>query len=139
MESKIVGFSGSRIGLTCRQRDRLSRELTGVEVLHHGDCFGGDWEAWRMARERGIRTICHPPDSQRLRARTENDETRDPLPYLERTDQIIMESDRMVCCPGTREEQFKGSGTWAAIRHTIKARKPLLIIYPDGVVHRDPE
>lgn len=131
-----VGFTGTRKGLTCKQRTILDKELVGVSILHHGDCEGGDWEAWRLATIRGIKVICHPPENPRLRAWTKNDEEREPLPYRERNQKIVEESERLIACPA-QPFTYPGSGTWATIRMTRLAKKPLLIIFPDGTFKRE--
>lgn len=130
-----VGFTGSRKGLAFEQRRVLRKELQKVTVFRHGDCVGADFEAWEEARAQGIWTIAHPPNVGKLRAYTENDESWPPRPYLEWNHDIVNASEVLIACPGKKGEVLR-SGTWAAIRHAQKTKKPVTIIYPDGTVKR---
>jgi hypothetical protein len=67
-----VGFTGTREGLSPRQRVRLTMMLTfakaGPGVLHHGDCVGADAEAHELALRCGWQVVVHPPIEAKLRA-----------------------------------------------------------------------
>ena len=124
-----VGFTGTRHGMTASQIVVLTRllEKKGFTDLHHGDCVGADAQARDMAKLLGLWIVSHPPVNPGRRARTENDETREPLPYMIRNQAIIDETDHMFAAPhGMKKEQR--SGTWA----TIQRSRSVTIIFPDG-------
>lgn len=100
---------------------------------HHGDCLGADAEFHDIVREKTSATIIvHPPTNPKNRAFKQGDFIMKEKPFMVRDDDIIEESALMLATPFQFEEQGRGSGTWATIRHTRKARKPLIIIWPDG-------
>jgi len=40
----------------------------------------------------------------------------------------------MAATPKEKDEQWRGSGTWATIRYSKKKNKPLSVIHTDGAV-----
>jgi hypothetical protein len=133
MSSRRVGFTGTRTGLKSAQYETLRRVLEGVTHFHHGCCVGADFSAWEIAREYGAWTVGHQPDNGSARARTHDDQQRQPLPYLQRNRAIVDSTDELVACPGMMHEEQR-SGTWATIRHAKRTGKPVTIIWPDGSV-----
>ena len=129
--TKIWGFTGTRHGMTERQKIELAKLLQGAQALHHGDCVGSDQEAHNLAKALGIWTVGHPPEDSKLRAHCDVDELRDPLPYLERDENIVKETDALIATPHTMQEMIR-SGTWTTIRYAIQHDKWATIIYPNG-------
>lgn len=134
---RIVGFTGTRRGLTAAQRDSLRRELGNVTRFHHGDCVGADAEAHAIASALGAWRVSHPA-AHAQRAFTENDEERDPRPPLDRNHDIVDDSDELIACPGAYLEECR-SGTWATVRYLRRSapEKRLTIIWPNGSLKRE--
>jgi hypothetical protein len=130
-----LGITGTHKGTQPLQRERL-RAFVGFLVFneaHHGDCIGVDSEFHDIVRELSKAVIVvHPPSNPKKRAWKQGDFILKEKPFMVRDDDIIAESDLMLAAPFQFDEQGKGSGTWAVIRHTRKAHKPLVIIWPDG-------
>jgi hypothetical protein len=132
-----VGFTGTRFGVTnlqlARMRDLLSA-LGPFVVVHHGDCIGADAQLHAIARARGWRVVVHPgPDGDNDRAGCDHDELRAPLTHMKRNKAIVVESHRVMAVPKHMTAQPYG-GTWKTIEMTRKAKKPLVIVFPDGSV-----
>ena len=105
----------------------------GEVELHHGVCVGGDAQVHRIAQTLGLAIIGHPPTDQYKMVRHLDGFARliEPAPYTERNEQIVTESDLLIACPRTFDEQLR-SGTWATVRRAQAAGKPVWFIYPDG-------
>lgn len=61
---------------------------------------------------------------------------RAPLAFMDRNQAIVDESEFMIAAPLEFTEQKRG-GTWATVRMTRKAGKPLTIVWRDGTVMRE--
>jgi hypothetical protein len=152
-----IGFTGTRHGMTNRQRAKV---LTLVQALvdaatddalvatglpsvvgldaHHGDCIGADaqfhsiiamWNAW---------IVVHPGpanDAER-QAGCEGHERRPHAGHMARNRNIVDASTVMIAAPHEATEQQRG-GTWATIRMAQKAGKPLAIVLPSGEVVKE--
>lgn len=135
----VLGFTGTRNGLTVMQSERLNLQLRFLEPAEarHGDCIGGDEQFHAKCMNLPVwRIVVHPPDNDTLRAFCGgSDDTQvtqvGMKPYLVRNRDIVDASDVMIACPKESEEVMR-SGTWTTIRYARKIGKPLLIIYPDG-------
>ena len=140
----ILGFTGTREEPTSEQkRHLLEYILENIPTeFHHGCCVGSDEFSHRVAKgclDLGLEQIVlHPPDKTRFEmAYTDWDYVNcvwwPRKPYLDRNYDIIREADKMIALP-KGPEQKRGSGTWSTIRHTLNAKKPLAIIWPDGKI-----
>jgi len=133
-----VGFTGTRTGLTTPQSDALTGVLTRMYVaeFHHGDCVGADAEAAALVRIHAPRAtvVCHPPTVINLRAHTAADVWRAPLPYLQRNQRIVEETDVLLAAPCGEEDQH--SGTWRTIRYAKSSGRPVVTVWPSGAVTR---
>ncbi len=139
-----VGFTGTKKGMTIPQRHTFCAllkhlvELSIIKEFHHGDCVGADEHAHIMIMHSGVfgvflrpHLVIHPPANDRLRAFCEYpDETRDPLPYLDRNHKIVDETDILIATPAGKEQLR--SGTWATVRYAGKKKKPIYLIDPEG-------
>jgi len=126
-----VGVTGTRDGATEYQLHELRSvlaELKGTE-FHHGDCKGVDEQAAAIARELGYKIVCHPPDSDYLRAYFPADEMREPSGYLQRDRAIVHDCNILLVCPKQMEWQPNG-GTWYTHDYAKKQKKPYTIIWP---------
>lgn len=135
-----VGFTGTRNGMSSRQRDTVSALLRRLEprrgglylVGHHGDCAGADAEFHDMLRTMSHTfVIGHPPHDPRLRAHCQFDEERPPKGYLTRNRDIVDEADVMIATPYEAVRQARG-GTWYTIDYAVELGRPLAIVLPDG-------
>lgn len=129
----IIGFTGTRHGMTDAQIEGFSKYLADAEEFHHGDCVGADWQAADAAWRRcGVKVVCHPPTESGLRAWTDfNDVTHKPRPYLARNRAIVDACHHLIACPQSAVEEQR-SGTWSTVRYAVKIGKPVTIIFPDG-------
>lgn len=128
----IVGFTGTQIGMTMRQRQLFQSffEDNHVEEFHHGDCIGADCNAHDIVREKfpEIAVVIHPPRDERKRAKCAG--AQQVLPahdYLIRNQHIVNASGILLACPKSEREELR-SGTWATIRYARKQGKPVVII-----------
>lgn len=132
----VVGFSGSRKGLTEPQRIKLEELIQSeAETLHHGDCIGADAIAHEIALALNLRIVVHPPSRADRRAYCTGPDVLvlAPRDYLDRNLDIVDECTVLIACPDGKEEK-KRSGTWNAIRRARQARKRLFLVFPDGEV-----
>jgi hypothetical protein len=150
--AKSMGFTGtSRKPLRKPQHARLIQELQsraervgeGEKIhFHLGDCINADAEAREIAalinfsyrqtnRPAPFWLVGHPGDNPAMRDFGDFDEEREPKPNLDRN-RDIAESDEMLACPRTFNEQRAYSGTWHAIRCALQNGKEVIIIWPDG-------
>ena len=136
-----IGYTGTRAGLTWLQRSKTFARLSLLHSseLHHGDCIGGDAEAHEMGLRRRHRIVIHPPTNPKQRAycksatwSTSPVSFTEAKPYLKRNEDIVNQTECLIANPKEKEEQRRGSITWATIRYALKVGKTVYIIYPDG-------
>ena len=138
MERMRVGFTGTQIGMTSRQIDRLYRVMKAIRCVsykqwdfHHGDCIGADEQAALMSKWQQAHVVGHPPKDGRKRAFFVSDESRDPDLYLDRNRAIVDETTILIATPKGMREELR-SGVWATIRYAKQQKHPILIIWPNG-------
>lgn len=128
----IVGFSGSRYGMTEPQR-------RGVEVLldlicprkaRHGLCLGSDAGFDGMCVDRGIWRIGHPPLKREWRAWIDVDELLPEKDYHPRDRDIVDGSHVLIATP----RRLSGGGTWYTVNYARVRPIWIILVYPDGVV-----
>jgi hypothetical protein len=139
-----VGFTGTRKRLTDKQKDELELWFDehfdeGLDEFHHGDCEGADEYAHEVAGFYFKRRVVHPPIETKHRAYTIDVDHALYLPkeygyrqekdYLDRNHDIVDETDILIACPATKEEELR-SGTWATVRYARKQGKPVVILEP---------
>lgn len=141
-----IGFTGTRFGMTHEQRDVIDsliwnlggsvradlRERDAAHA-HMGDCQGADKDFYDLCVEHGLWTVGHIPLDPHHRAFCRYDEARVPLGHLARNREIVHASTLMLATPREATRQVRG-GTWYTIDQTIKAKKPLVIVNPDGSI-----
>ncbi len=138
-----IGFTGTRKGLTEKQRRVLTSQLRyalqsknmPLSFLH-GGCIGADEQAAMIAGNLGYDLIEFPSDLAYMRTRLVSHETRSVKAPLARNDDIIEECDRLYACPKEMYEPNpgRGQGTWTTIRHARKANRRTIIIWPNGMI-----
>lgn len=129
----ILGFTGTRKGLTLLQRCTLEDLVASLEVteFHHGLCIGADAFAHELVRRLhpAAEIHGHACTLENQQAPLKVDVLHVPKPPLERNRDIVAASRMMLATPGTNEEQLR-SGTWATVRYARRAEKPLFLILP---------
>lgn len=132
-----LGVSGSRNGFTEHQLEAAKKFLAAnprIVEFHHGGCKGVDAEMHALVREMlpECRIVVHPPTYGGYRAEVKGDHEEPPLPFLTRNKKIVEAADLMICFPATREEKFRGSGTWATIREARRKKVRLRVVFPEA-------
>lgn len=133
----IVGFTGTRNGMTEEQKLRLARFLEDAKLsspyqcaLFHGACHGADLEAAAIAAARGFNVVPFPRENETPEA----NKARDRL--------IVAGSDILVAAPSGWVEITRGSGTWYTMREGRRQDKRVYVVWPNGelrVWHDSPE
>ncbi len=129
----IVGFTGTKLGLTLQQHKALRELFASFEAseLHHGDCVGADERAAYFAQQLSWHIVIHPPSDPKLRAFCSGDETLQEKPYIQRNHDIVDACELLVATPQQNKEELR-SGTWATVRYARKKAKPIVFVFPDG-------
>ena len=135
-----VGFTGPRDGMTLRQKTEVHKSLLLLKPSHalHGLCTGADEDFHHICRELwelGIYIIGHPGmdnyGKSPYRAHCDVDEIEPILPYMERNQNIVNNSDILIATPSDFVEMPR-SGTWSTIRKARNKKRTLFIVFPDG-------
>jgi len=129
----IYGFTGTRAGMTKRQKQALELILCdySMAAFHHGGCHGADFEAHKIAALHVARNV-HPGDDtshQWWEQRKEYAKLHPWKPYLERNHDIVDVCEVLIAAPKSLAEELR-SGTWATIRYARKVGKPVIILDP---------
>lgn len=116
-----VGFTGTRQGLSARQRQQLSFVLAWLSVasterptFHHGGAVGADEDAANMAAVL-MDVVVHRPATSR------------PDAMMERNDAIVAAADVLVAAPET-DREVQRSGTWATVRRARRKGIPVVML-----------
>lgn len=130
----IVGFTGTREGMTDAQLATVRRVLESIDIgeLHHGDCVGADAQVDPIARECGAYIAIHPPTDPKLRARCDGPNTtiHPDRDYIARNRKLVDSVDLLIAAPDGPERQR--SGTWSTVRYARKTWRPVVLVRPDG-------
>ena len=129
----ILGFTGTRYGMTSRQKEQLERKFrvfnSSIQEFHHGDCIESDETAHNLFNDYD-RTIIHPPIKTIYRAYCKAKTILSPKNYLPRNDDIVQISHLIIATP--QSMQNTTGGTWYTIKKATKEKKQLIIITPEG-------
>jgi hypothetical protein len=142
--STIIGFTGSRMGMTQSQRkvftitirDRIHEGA--IQKFVHGGAIGADENADLIVSQWGIPIVVRPASNDRCLFWIEKGDGivravhSVELP-LERNRQIVESVREMIATPAQMKEMQR-SGTWMTIRHSRRKEVPVTIIYPDGTL-----
>lgn len=130
----IIGITGTRDGMNHIQIQDVGFFLQDNSgEFHHGDCFGVDLQAARIAKHLGYRVVCHPPEKDYLRAFHESDEIRPKYSYLRRDRNIVDAVEILIVVPKQNEWQPEG-GTWYTYDYATRVGKPTITFFPNGEI-----
>ena len=144
-EGMILGFTGTREGMTNAQRQAVRHWLRAnpPREVHHGNCIGADQDFSAAVvdasnpDENCPHEVAHPSNIPSMQGDPGwVDEWREPLPPLERNRNIVDACNVLLACPKGPEE--RRSGTWSTVRAARRARKRIIIVWPDGTVEEAP-
>jgi len=131
----IIGFTGTRKGMTEKQKRRLrillevSRSAAAsLNVFHHGDCIGADAEAHDIAVDMKYDVVVHPPKNPRYRAFKRGIRTLRVQDYLDRNKNIVDSCEYLIAAPSGPEQ--RRSGTWSTVRYAVKRKRLMIIVKP---------
>ena len=132
-----VGFTGSRREMRPVQWNKTKDILSlfeNMKEFHHGDCIGCDAQAHILISKLfpDVKIHIHPPKTETYRAWCPTNIMHTPEEYIKRNHTIVDEVEIVVATPKEEQEQQR-SGTWSTIRYAQKTKKPLYIIYPNGI------
>jgi len=134
LASVPTGLSGTRHQLTDKQLAILTFALTAArpERVDHGMCTGLDETGNDIARSLGVPTHGYPADDVSLRWRSicQVDVMHPPQRAPVRTRHIATITSQLIVVPTTRTQQWRGSGTWIAIRTAWALHRPVHAIFP---------
>lgn len=136
----IVGFSGTRLGLTDAQSEYCEQLLVALGLtisVIHGDCIGADADFHKLSAALSIPIEVYPPANRSLRAfcAGPNVTVHCASPYLARNRAIVDAADMMLCAPGStiaRLRNLRGQGTWSTIHYARAQGVRGIIVSPDG-------
>jgi hypothetical protein len=145
-----VSATGTQDGMTPPQLVSAIQVLRDgkPQVLIHGCCIGGDDDWDTAAADLGIDRIGVPAEHVRsvlesvMRGRTGSRFSYQPSgpagtrePPLVRNRKIVKLGQALVAAP--KGIETKRSGTWATVRLARRAKKPVIIIWPDGRIEEE--
>ena len=130
----IIGFTGTRKGMTAFQKEEFKKFLDAnysqITEFHHGDAVGSDFQACSIVSNyENIKIISHPPKNNKDRAFYKSDKTHIKKKYLARNKDIVNSCDILISTP--RGKEILRSGTWSTIRYAKKINKKILILNPE--------
>lgn len=135
----IVGFSGTRKGMSESQRKRVAYTLTELlpTEFHHGDCLGADAEFHEIVvtlfPSLIDNIIKHPSNMPQMRAFCKGGQFLPAKPPLDRNKDIVKASDKMIIAPATDHEVLR-SGTWMTYRYAKGMGKEVILVTLSGLV-----
>lgn len=134
----ILGFTGTREGMTERQREGVAEFLREHRptVVHHGDCIGADSQfhdsALLLPQPPLIET--HPCNLTKYRANRKADVVHPVKPPKDRNRDIVRASYELLAAPKGTAAESPRSGTWQTIRMMLSFRKTVTVVWPDGTI-----
>lgn len=139
---EIIGITGSRYGATFAQQrsfvEHITRIVDRIEV-HHGCCVGADEAIHNLAWTWDCRIVGHPPTDPRLMFdydHEEFDEIRQPLPYLQRNEQIVNSSTYLMAFPNMGRADFlaqRRGGTRYTVSFALgQPERRVIVVWPSG-------
>lgn len=139
----ILGFTGTRVGMTDAQRQRVRALLYELRptALHHGMCVGADADMHQLMRDYdplihikgwpGVSAGANPDDDHALRAKVEVDSMHEPLTHFARNRCIVNACSFLIATPREYQEQLRG-GTWYTIHFARRSARARCIVLPNG-------
>lgn len=134
----ILGFTGTREGMTDVQRERVAQLLFDERpaVVHHGDCVGADSQFHDSALLLPVppRIETHPCTLTKFRAYRKADVVHPVKPPRNRNQDIARSSDHLIAAPLMMPALSPFSGTWQTVRFMLGFKKTVTVVWPDGSV-----
>lgn len=132
----VLAFTGTRRGMTPEQqqavRGLLRQFYSGWDVVH-GDCVGADADFHALALQNGSAVTLRPCTLTAQRAFCQGAAvTFEPEAPIARNHKIVDGGSVLLATPGEDGEVLR-SGTWATIRYAQKQKKPVVVVWPNGV------
>lgn len=120
--------------MTHAQCDACVRVLATIRpvTVHHGDATGSDAAFHELARECGARVVVHPAMVRAHRAFCVGDEMRRPTSKTARDRAVVDACDLLIAAPAGLDDEGPDSGTWYTIQYAVWARRPIVVLWPDG-------
>lgn len=134
---RVVGFTGTRNGMTERQRAAVVDLLFDLKptAVVHGDCIGADDDFDAICAAVDIERRIRPCTYHNMRAFCDRRGAKvvaKPKRPMARNRDIVADADVLIACPPNRERIKSGSGTWATIGFAKKAGIRVLVVFPEG-------
>ena len=108
-------------------KHRVDKPVVGL----HGDCVGADACFDVICEQLCIPRMCYPCIISGMRAGTSAKQLLEPQHPLVRNRMIAAECSILIACPKESDEVVR-SGTWSTVRYARQAKKPVVIVRPDG-------
>lgn len=130
----IIGFSGSRHGMSQRQREFVWDflvKLKYVQFVIHGDCIGADEIFHEMCETLRHRIEIYPSNNDKRRAWKipTIGVIHDPMHPIQRNRIIVQQSTLILATPHTTVP-VSGSGTWRTIGFGEEEHKKMIVVLP---------
>jgi hypothetical protein len=137
-----IVFTGTRHGMTQRQRWALGFLLKEGKSLRHGCCMGADYQAgrdWKDIHGSVQHILGYPSSHSGAKQGTcEVGILYTEAPPLERNkrmiDHVLREVEPLCIAAPKAIVEERRSGTWACVRYARKKGCPVKIVWPDGTV-----
>jgi hypothetical protein len=133
-------FTGTRKGMTVEQKAFGRRLMSAGKLTRfsHGGAYGSDFEMHATWRELAPnKSTCDVWPASEDRARLFERQARvtvHPVMYpLDRNIKIVHHCTLLIAAPHTQKEE-QGSGTWHTIRAGFHVKRPVLILWPNGLL-----
>ena len=153
MADRIVGFTGSRAGITSHQRETLKKLLLMINPIeaHHGECIGSDAAFHGIVQDTlpECHIVGHPPKVDTYRVVLSGYfREEDRRGYQDCGGDIVQACTLMVVCvkshkrfDNTQKRDDKMDNRyrttpWHVINLAKDAGRELVVVYPDGMVER---
>lgn len=133
----IIGFSGSREGMTFAQKQTIKHIIIlldkDTDEVHHGACIGADQEFDALCRLVGHKIYRHPgfPEDHPMRAHLPdypNAILEDVIPPLDRNEVIVSKSNLILAAPRSNSR-----GTYHTIDYAIRTKTDTWIVNEKGL------
>lgn len=114
----------------------LAKRFSTIGIFHHGGGAGSEERAALLARVKGLKVTAHPTTNVNHRSRRLSLTSHIIMPPVDnalKNRNIVNISDLMIAAPYEEREVMR-AGTWSTVRYTRLLAKPIIIIYPMGLV-----
>lgn len=133
----IIGFTGTREGMTYEQKSRFAVEIAAYDQLTfvHGDCIGADEEAHEIAmKHTGCRIEIRGCNYPNMRAYCKGAAVTHQIASPLARNRVIVETcHRLIGCPRVAAwRDLKRGGSVYTIRFAIRFPRHTTVIAPNG-------